>query len=174
MNEADLGAYFPFEVSGPIEYLDFGRIKYHVLWIPDELKPALGLNPTGRLRIEAEIGEFGWQAAISPAGGGRHFVILSADCLKANGVQHGSPIELRFRIVEPDLVVIPAELERILKVEQQALAVWEGLTAGKRRGLCHRVESAKRAETRLARAREVLAFLEGRGPDPSLPKRTNR
>lgn len=144
---------------------------YHIVYLPSDLQQALSFGPAGRLRVEVEIGEYGWKGAFTPAGDGRHYLLVNKTCLKSNRLKFGSPVEVSFRIDDPDRVVVPPELERALEENGQAARAWDGLTAGHRRGLCYRVDSARRPLTRVSRVAEVMAFLKGQGPDPSKPAR---
>ena len=167
--EQDIEDYYPFEFSATIDKLDYGRMAYHIVYLPESIQKKLAFGAGGRLRIEAEIGEYSWKGALSPAGDGRHYLLLSANCLKANRLSAGKAIEVHFRLDQADVVVLPVELERALEENPEAARVWDKLSAGHRRGLCYRVESGRRTLTRMNRMAEVLAFLRGQGHDPSKP-----
>ena len=59
----------------------------------------------------------------------------------------GDRVFVQFDIADQDAVEVPEELRFALEVNDQAAAVWSGLTPGKRRGFAYRVDSAKRRET---------------------------
>jgi uncharacterized protein YdeI (YjbR/CyaY-like superfamily) len=54
---------------------------------------------------------------------------------------------------------VPDVLQRALEGDARALAGWNALSPGKRRGLAHRVASARTVPTRLRRLDEVLVAL---------------
>ena len=69
--------YYPYHFVTSVDRLDFGRFAYHVAFLPPDLEPTLPFGPGGRLRVEAEIGEFGWKGAFVPSGEGRHYLLLN-------------------------------------------------------------------------------------------------
>jgi uncharacterized protein YdeI (YjbR/CyaY-like superfamily) len=71
-------------------------------------------------------------------------------------VSLGDRVFIQFDIADQDAVEVPEELRFALEVNDQAAAVWSGLTPGKRRGFAYRVNSAKRRETKANRVEEVV------------------
>ncbi|MEM8488954.1 MAG: YdeI/OmpD-associated family protein, partial [Bacteroidota bacterium] len=56
---------------------------------------------------------------------------------------------------DPDHVELGEELEEVLAMDEEAAARFYSFTPGKRRGLAHHVNSAKREATRIKRALEI-------------------
>ncbi|MBC8081641.1 MAG: YdeI/OmpD-associated family protein, partial [Hymenobacter sp.] len=63
----------------------------------------------------------------------------------------------------PDQVDLPEELAEGLEAWPEAAAGFARLTPGRQRGIAYRVDSAKRAETRLQRAMQELEQLARMG-----------
>ena len=92
---------------------------------------------------------------------GEFYLMVSRRLMKRLGAENGDEIEIRFGLADQDAVRVPVELAEALDAHADLREVWDGWTAGKRRGWAHRVASAKAAETRRRRVEEVLAALAG-------------
>lgn len=157
-------AGYPHEFDGPLRRFGVGRnrqIYYTVLFIPPELKAALPFATYPRLRVEGEIADLPVEGAWMPAGDGRHYSIVAARVLRAVNGKVGTVLGMRFRIADQNAVDVPPELAAALMEDAQAYALWEALTPGRRRGLTHRIHSAKSADTRKRRTADVIALLKG-------------
>ena len=148
-----------FLFQAPIELLDFGRMAYSVIYVPEELKGKLPKVKGGRLRIQGSIEDEAFHGAIQPAGGGELYIHLSKQKLKRIGREVGSQVTVAFDVADHDAVDVPEELELALERRHKAKAAWEALTPGKRRGLAYRVAIAKRPATRARRIEEPLEDL---------------
>ncbi|MEL6327735.1 MAG: YdeI/OmpD-associated family protein [Cyanobacteria bacterium J06626_23] len=148
-----------WEFEAPIEYHDFGRMGYTVVYLPEEIREQLPFDEYPRLRVDAEVNEQPIDGAFQP-GQGRHYLMLSKRLLKSAELSLGDVVSVNFRVADQDAVTVPDELQRALDANAQTLALWEKLTPGKRRGLAHRVASARTMPTRLKRVAEVIAILE--------------
>ena len=116
-----------------------------------------------------ELSGVAFKGALHSTSDGRAYFIFSKEMQKKTGLGEGDPVRIAFRYDDPDAVDVPEALARALHGGDME-EVWEGLTAGTRRGFAHRVASAKTEPTRLKRVTEVLLALEE--PDPSpYPKR---
>ena len=71
------------------------------------------------------------------------------------GITPGEPLDVRLRKAD-DSVETPDDVALALR-QADASHVWEGLTPGKRRGLLHPINTAKRAETRTKRIAKMIA-----------------
>ena len=60
---------------------------------------------------------------------------------------------------DPDQVDLPGELAKELEAWPVAAAAFARLRSGRQRGIAYRIDSAKRAETRLQRAMQELEHL---------------
>jgi len=142
--------YITFE--GAVEPMEWGASVYTVLRIPTEVLDALG--PTKR--VEGEINDHPVNFALNkaPVIDGV-FVWTGKSVLKNIGIEPGERIEIRLRPASDDAVDVPPDVINALRSAGQTEA-WDALTPGKKRGLLHQVNSAKRAETRIKRIAKLL------------------
>jgi hypothetical protein len=157
-------AYYPHVFTGPLVVHRVGRYRYRVVFLPPELAAQLPFDRHPRLRMEGEIAEHPVHAAWQPLGergSGGHYVMVSPAVCRAAGLRPGEPVEVRFRVADPDAVQVPEELEQALAADDRARAAWDALTAGRRRGLSYLVASARTSDTRHRRAATLVADLVG-------------
>ncbi len=149
---------YPHQFEAAVVHHDIGTYRYTVVFLPDAIARTLPFDRHPRLRMSGEIGEVTFRGAWQPVRG-RWFVMLSKEVLRAGGFAVGDSVDVRFRIEDPDAVEVPDLLRRALEADAAARAGWAALTSGKRRGLVHRLVSAKTAPTASRRLAEVLAAL---------------
>lgn len=90
---------------------------------------------------------------------GKWYLMVSEKLQKTCGVSMGDHVSVSFDIADQDAVTLPIELQDALEANDTAREAWNGWTAGKRRGWCHRVDSARMPETRERRVEEVIDLL---------------
>ena len=94
------------------------------------------------------------RAIVNRKTSGRHLV-LSRDLMRTLGAVYGDLVEVELVAdPEPDHVDL-GELAAALAADLEAKARFDAFTPGKQRSLAHYVTSAKRPETRAARAEEL-------------------
>lgn len=135
-----------------------GELIYTVLFLPDQLTNDLPLAQNPRLRVEGEMHGIPFEGALQPARG-KWYLLISRSFMKEQGLALGDAVEVSFNVGDPNHVKVPVELEEALNANSRALAVWEGLTAGKRRGYASHVSSAKQAATRKRRASKMIQYI---------------
>lgn len=142
-----------------IEPLDWGGTLYTIVRLPPEVVAALG--PTRR--VEGEFAEHPVNLAITRGPAdliADPFLWSGKSLMDRTGLRPGTPFEVRLRPAPDDAVEVPRDVQTALR-SGGALEAWEALTPGKRRGLLHRIETAKRAETRAARIVALIRDLTG-------------
>jgi hypothetical protein len=139
--------------------------------VPDDLAAQLPLDRFPRLRIEGELSELPFNAAMIPSQQGRH-MIVSPELLKAAGLRVGDIVEIRFNIADQEGVAVPEELQTELDNDPQAEAVWSALTPGRRRGLAHLVAKPKGEAIRRRKAQELAEALGTGTPLPGMVRHT--
>lgn len=144
-----------FKFTATITKRDFGRMYYTVVFAPKKTERELDLANRPRLRIKGTIAGLPFAGAFQP-NGGEWYLILSKRFLNEAEVGIGDRVTAEFEIADQDEVIVPEELIAELRRRAEVLEAWESLTAGRRRGLAHRVASARRAETRERRILEVI------------------
>ena len=137
-----------------VEPVVWGKATYTILRLPDAAVAALG----GAKRVEGEINEHWVNLALSraPVVEGV-FLWAGASLLERTGIAPGEPLEVRLRPAPDDQVDTPEDVAQALRAAGLT-AVWEGLTAGKRRGMLYQIGTAKTAPTR---AKRIDAMIQG-------------
>ncbi len=148
-----------WEFEASIEYHDFGRMGYTVVYLPDALREKLPFEQYPRLRVNADIFGYPIDGAFQP-GQGKTYLIVSKAALKEIGVSLGDIVDVQFTVADQNTVDVPDELQAKLKQDKVALKVWESLSPGKQRALCHSVNSAKTKPTVDRRITAVLLSLK--------------
>ena len=140
--------------EGVVEPVVWGKATYTVLRLPDAAVAALG----GAKRVEGEINEHWMNLALSraPVVEGV-FLWAGQSLLDRLGIAPGEPVEVRLRPAPDDQVDTPEDVAAALRAAGMT-AVWEGLTAGKRRGMLYQISTAKTAATR---AKRIDAMIQG-------------
>ncbi len=160
--------YFTHEFEDQISLQGVGVkkvITYKVLFMPPRFENELPFKQYPRLRVEGEIADVPVRGALMPVGDGRRYFIVSPEVIKQTGLDVGDMVEMRFRIDDQDHVDIPTSLQSALREDDAANALWDKLTAGKKRMFTFHVSSAKTAPTE---ARRVAEAMEAIGRDITL------
>ncbi|NKX43006.1 YdeI/OmpD-associated family protein [Roseicyclus persicicus] len=149
--------YVTFEAV--IEPIDWGGTIYTVVRLPPEVVAALG--PTRR--VEGEFAEHPVNLAVTRGPADvvdGAFLWSGKSLMDRTGLRPGEVFEARLRPAPDDAVEVPRDVTNALR-SAGVLDAWEALTPGRRRGLLHRIETAKRAETRAARIAALIRDLAG-------------
>ncbi|MCR9202067.1 MAG: YdeI/OmpD-associated family protein [Planctomycetaceae bacterium] len=151
-----------YAFSGKVETLDFGRMAYHIVYLPEKIRKLLPLDESPRLRTVGFVSGQPFQLALMPTAGRKWYLLLSRKFLKKCAAKLGDRVDVEFSLDDPDAVDVPPELRHAVETNGRAAQIWEQMTAGKKRGLAYRVATAKRAETRQRRVEtameEILDF----------------
>lgn len=153
------GGWLDFE--GVIEPLEWGRATYTILRVPPDVAGALAAR--GARRVEGEINDRPVNLALSraPVVEGV-FLWTGKSLLDRLEVRPGEPLEVRLRPAPAGEVDTPDDVSAALRAAG-ATEAWEALTPGRRRGLLHKVDTARTAPTRAKRIAALVAGLAG-GP----------
>lgn len=152
-----------WEFRAPIELRSMGaELKYTVVYLPPSLAHALPKDAGANVRVYAVVNEVDVEAAFQSAHG-RWSLMVSKALQRRIGACVGDVLDVRFSLAPADAVDVPDDLRRGLALNDNAAATFAGLSAGKKRALSHRVQSAKLADTRRRRVDEVVDALAG-GP----------
>ncbi len=149
---------FAFEFTGRVARHSFGEWGYTVVFLPAAVAAELPLREYPRLRVRGEMDEYPFARAWQPTGE-TWYLMIPKDVMQRGGYGLGDWVNVRFNIDDQEAVDVPEALALALAEDGAFRAAWEGLTAGKRRAVAYRVESAKTAGTvakRVAEAREVV------------------
>mgnify|MGYP001793086889 CR=1 FL=1 len=154
------GDYYPFEFEADIVHHNLGTYRYTVVFLDEGLHEHLPLGEHPRLRISGEIRDIPFDGAWQPVRG-RWYLMLSKSLMRDGEFELGDRVEVRFKVEDQDAVDVPLELTQLLKSDEGLQRRWDELTVGKRRGLAHKIISAKTSATRAKRLIEVAEALKG-------------
>ena len=112
--------------------------------------------PGGRIRVKGTFNGAAFALAIQNMKDGSRFFSVGAPLRRAARIQAGDKVDVVFRIVDPDKVDIPEEVEAVLEQDPDARKAWDNLTAGYQRSLIHYVTSVKNVDSRIQRALKLL------------------
>ena len=152
---------FPHEFEARVVRHDVGTYRYTVVFLPEAMAAALRL--AGRPRISGEVNDVPFSGAWQPVRG-RWYVMLSKELVRDAALKLGDLAPVRFRLEPEDQVEVPEALRLALAADPTLEAAWTALRPGVRRGLAHRVGSAKQSATVARRLEEVLRALRDGGP----------
>lgn len=145
-----------YAFTAKVQSLDFGKMAYHVVYLPVKIRDLLPLDKSPRLRTVGFVNGQPFQLALMPTSGRKWYLLLSLKYLKKCGAKLGDHVDVEFTLDDPDAVDVPPELRHAVDTNGRATQIWEQMTPGKKRGLAYRVASAKRPETRQRRVEAVL------------------
>lgn len=156
-------SFYPFEFEAAIARHSMGtnargELFYTVIYVPASILEALGDAFKPKLRVEGEIADIPFNAALMPSRG-QVYIMAPKAVLSQIEPDASLRVEVRFRIANQDAVDMPADLELALQQSPEAQSAWDALTPGKRRGLAYRVASAKTPATIQKRIAEVFDAL---------------
>ncbi len=146
---------YPYEFDAKIVKHGAGTVGYSVVYAPEQIIRQIDFSKSKRVRIDGEINDIRIEAALMPAKG-KWYLMVSKKLQKLLGVSIGDSVRVRFDIADQNAINVPRELQYALDANDEARAVWNTWTPGKRRSCCHRVDSAKMIETRERRVEEVI------------------
>jgi hypothetical protein len=113
--------------------------------------------PKSRVRVNGTFNGASFALAVQHLKDGSRFFSVSAPLRKAAQIEVGDKVDVFFKLVDPDKLDIPEELEAVLAQDEQAMAAWEKLTTGYQRSLIHYITSVKNVDSRIKRALDLLS-----------------
>ncbi len=142
------------EFIAPLLKSDTGFLKQHYAPVPAEIADAI--IETGSRRVIVQLKGKTIRRAVQNNKDGMYFIFFGIALLKELGIVPGDELVLTVEPdPDPDYVELGEEFEEVLAMDEDAAARFFSFTPGKRRGLAHHVNSAKREETRIKRALEI-------------------
>jgi len=125
-----------------------------IVWIPFNVHKIWGTR--GRLRVRGEINGFEFRTSLFPTRKGEHFLLVNKKMQAGAHAAEGATAEFFLELdTEERVVVVPAELKRIL-AEDRSLRRWfETLNYSIRKWLVDSIAQPKSAAARVRRAEQV-------------------
>lgn len=124
-----------------------------VIFLPGKVVARL---PEGRVRVKGTFNGAPFALAVQHMKDGSRYFSVSASLRKAAGIKVGDQVDVSFRLVDPDKVEVPAELEAVLAQDERAMEVWKEFTSGYQRSLILYVTSVKNVDSRIERALKLM------------------
>lgn len=112
--------------------------------------------PKGRIRVKGMIKDVTFALAVQHLRDGSRYFSVSAALRKAAAIALGDRFQVSFKVVDPDELDMPEELDAVLQQDDQARKVWEEFTTGYQRSLIHYVTSVKSVDSRIKRSLDLL------------------
>jgi uncharacterized protein YdeI (YjbR/CyaY-like superfamily) len=112
--------------------------------------------PPGRIRMEGTINGAFFALAVQNLRDGSRYFSVGAPLRKAARIEEGDKVKVICKIVDPDKVDLPEELEAVLEQDELARKTWDELTTGFQRSLVHYITSVKNVDSRINRALDLI------------------
>jgi hypothetical protein len=142
------------DFAAPVLRYVEGGTTWHYIPLPDDVADAF--DEDGVRRLLLTINGKPYNRAILRNSSGERYLIASRTMLREVKAEFGDTVIVEAEPdPDPDNPNIPVELEMALEQDNEAAERFHAMSPGKRRGLAHYVDSAKRPETREKRALEV-------------------
>lgn len=132
-----------------------GKGAWYFIEFPHDVKELFGTR--GAVRVKGTIDRLEIDRALMPTKSGFHVIALSKEMRKALKVHEGDKVQVHiWRNEEPDDLELPEELVQTMELIPELEAAWASISIGRRRGICHWINSGRTVETRAKRVAEVL------------------
>lgn len=123
------------------------------VFLPKEIIRRL---PEGRLRAEGTFNGVPFALAVQHLKDGSRYFSVGAPLRKAARIKAGDRVDCAFKLVDPEKIIIPEELEAVLLQDDVAMAAWQKLTTGYQRSLIHYVTAVKSVDSRIKRSIDLM------------------
>ena len=141
-----------FKFEAALSEIDAAFIKT-AIYLPEKVIKQL---PQGRVRVKGTFNGVPFALAVLHLKDGSRFFSVNASLRRAAQLRVGDRVHVHFKIVDPDKLDIPEELEAVLEQDDQARKAWDELTSGYQRSLIHYVTSVKNVDSRIKRSIDLL------------------
>jgi hypothetical protein len=132
---------------------------WYFIEFPHDVQELFGTRAA--VRIKGTLNGVEIDRALMPTKTGYHVIILSGGLRKQLGVDEGDPVKAEiWRNPAPEELDMPEELSETLDFLPEFNAGWKKIPIGRRRGICHWINSGKSVHTRAKRVAETLKRFE--------------
>lgn len=136
-----------------------GPMVHHVIHVPEETA-AQFRQPKGAVRVLCSVaGKAEFPCALNPRGDG-YIIIASKALISSHKLKHDTPFTVSIRKDLNDGLLLPEELEEVLKQDEWGSSLFDKLLPGHKRGLIYYIRTAKSIDTRVKRALEIIEKLK--------------
>ena len=141
-----------FSFSGKLEPVD-GVLAQAAIFLP---KAVIKQLPEGRVRAKGTFNETPFSLGVQYKKEGGRFFVVSLVLRKAVGIKMGDRVDVKFKLVNPEKVDLPEELEVVLAQDGEGLKAWSKITPGLQRGIIHYISSTKNIDLRIKRSIQMV------------------
>jgi hypothetical protein len=115
----------------------------------------------GRTPVSGTLNGFAFQNSLMPQGDGTHSMMVGKELQAGANAKPGATVKVAIQLDESERVVeVPLELQRALKADRAAKAVFDALAYSHRKEYAEWIATAKKPETRAARILKALGMLK--------------
>lgn len=130
------------------------------LYLPEEIVAVL---PKGRLRAQGLLnGVTPFNLAVQSERSGAKFFMVGGPLRREAGIKQGDEVHVQFSWIDTEHLDIPEEFQAALEQDDEARAIFETFTTGKKRGLMNYITSVKNVDSRIKRSLELLYKIKTR------------
>lgn len=141
---------------------NIGNMLVQTVLVPPAVTRAVGGQPNQR--VLATVNGHVLRRGLLPRADGSRYLLLGKMVCQKLGLRVGDALHVTLAPDPyPNQVDLPDELAEGLEAWPEAASAFDRLTPGRQRGIAYRIDSAKRAETRLQRAMHELEELARMG-----------
>lgn len=145
-------SFSEFGFKGVLSSIE-GALIPTVIYLPEAIVKKL---PPGRLRTKGTVNGIPFALAPQHKRDGSRYFAINASLRKAAHIKEGSKVEVKFKLIDPDAIEVPDELEAVLAQDDKARKAWDELTSGVQRNIIHHVTAVKNIDGRIKRCLEAL------------------
>lgn len=128
--------------------------------VPFDVEAAFGSK---RPKVQALIEGVTYRGTLTRMGGPNHILIILKSIRAQIGKTFGDEIKVSVELdVEERVAIVPAELKRLFKSDQEAKSAFEKLSYSHQKEYVKWIDEAKRTETRAQRVAQTIKLLKGR------------
>jgi len=130
------------------------------LYLPGEIVAVL---PKGRLRARGLLnGVTPFNLAVQSERSGAKFFMVGGPLRREAKIKQGDEVRVQFSWIDTEYLEIPEEFQAALEQDEEARAIFETFTTGKKRGLMNYITSVKNVDSRIKRSLELLYKIKTR------------
>jgi hypothetical protein len=141
-----------YSFTGKLQSIE-GVLADAAIFLPKEIIKAL---PDGRLRVKGTMNQTQFALGIQYKKDGGRFFVVSLVLRKAAQLKMGDNVDVKFKLVDPEKVDLPEELEEVLAQDDEGLKAWSKITPGLQRGIIHYITSTKNVDLRIKRSIQMV------------------
>jgi len=141
-----------FSFSGKLEHVE-GVLAEAAIFLPKKIITAL---PKGRVRVKGTFNQTPFALGVQYKKDGGRFFVVSLVLRKAAKIKMGDPVDVKFKLVDPEKVELPEELEAVLEQDEDGATAWKTITPGTQRGIIHYITSTKNIDLRIKRSIQMI------------------